>query len=390
MDRLNALFEKYKNNLCSPEELEELLVYFRDVHQEDPLKAQIDEYLYQEVADQAELEETTSEVYRRIQARINDRSKILPLKPWKWIAAASVLLFLSIGGYFLLHKPVSSPLVNNSYHNDIAPGSNKAILTLAGGRQIILSEAKNGKLAEQGNTAINKTADGEVVYSPSKALAAGINSEELNTITVPRGGQHLVVLADGTKAWLNSASSLKYPVSFIGKERKVALTGEAYFEVAHNAAQPFIVSSGGQTVEVLGTHFNINGYADDPAIKTTLLEGSVRIAKNGQTTILRPGQQSIVQATGNAITVNEADTELAVAWRSGLFMFDEDKLDDIMRKIARWYDVDVIFTDNRLKDKLTSGSVSRFGNVSQVLKKIEMTGGVHFTINGRIITVEPK
>lgn len=389
MDRLKALFRKYKNNQCSPEELEELLIYFHDSNNEDPLKAQIDEFLHLEVADQAELEETTGEVYRQIQIRINNRSKILKLKSWKWIAAASVLLFLSIGGYFLLHKPVATSLAGNAYHNDIAPGNNKAILTLAGGRKIVLSEAKKGKLAEQGNTTVNKSADGELVYTASKEQAVVEGLAEYNTITVPRGGEHLVVLADGTKAWINSASSLTYPVSFTGKERRVELSGEGYFEVAHNAAKPFIVSSTGQTVEVLGTHFDINAYADEPATKTTLLEGSVRIGKNGQSAILKPGQQSIVQATGNAIVVKEADTELVLDWRSGLFMFDEDKLDDIMRKIARWYDVEVIFTNNRLKYKRTSGSVSRFGNVSQVLKKIEMTGGVHFTINGRKITVEP-
>lgn len=335
-----------------------------------------------------ELTEESDAIYRLLMAgRETKPEKVKHLWP-RIAAAASIILCLSAGGYLLFHKQPRQQITQNQQH-DIAPGGNKAILTLSNGKQIILTGAENGKLAEQGSTAINKTADGQVVYHASET--GNPKSEiQYNTMSTPRGGQYHLTLADGTDVWLNAASSIKYPTAFAGNTRDVEITGEAYFEVAHNAAKPFQVSSNGQTVEVLGTHFNINAYSDETAIKTTLLEGSVKVVRNGQAAILKPGQQSIIQQAGHSILVKNMDTEQAIAWREGLFMFDEDNLDDIMRKISRWYDVQVVFTDNRLKNKLTSGSVSRFGNVSQVLRKIAMTGGVHFAVNGRTITVEPQ
>jgi ferric-dicitrate binding protein FerR (iron transport regulator) len=267
------------------------------------------------------------------------------------------------------------------------PGGNKAILTLANGRQITLTGARNGTLAVQGAVAINKTADGRIIYNSSNEATSGhAAATTYNTMTTPRGGQYQVVLPDGSKVLLNAASSLTYPTTFNGNERKVELTGEAYFEVAHNASKPFKVSSNGQTVEVLGTHFNINAYKDEPAIKTTLLEGKVKVTANtlNKVHFLEPGQQSVFNA--QTFAVNQVETEGVVAWTNGQFVFEDDNIQYIMRTVSRWYDVDVTY-NGTAPDDIFGGSVSRFNNISEVLKTLQLTGKVHFEIEGRKIIV---
>jgi transmembrane sensor len=309
------------------------------------------------------------------------------IRLWPRIAAAaSILLFLSFGTYFLLHKKNSVQPFVISRAKDIAPGGNKAILTLANGQKIILNSVGNGLLAEQGNSAINKTADGQVVYavSGSENTASEI---QYNLLTIPRGGEYqALVLPDGSKVWLNSASSLRYPIAFTGNERKVELTGEAYFEVAHNAAKPFRVTSNGQTVEVLGTHFNINAYDDEPAIKTTLLEGKVKVTAtaNNEVRILQPGQQSALNS--RLFDVTPVETDEAVAWKNGQFMFENDNIQYIMRSISRWYNVTVEYSGAIPGDSF-GGGISRFKNVSEVLNVLQLTGKVHFEMEGRKIIV---
>lgn len=330
-------------------------------------------------------------IWNRILEEIPAKDNVRRLKKWHSIAAASILIFLSFGTYLLLKpKTASQNIVNNQpFKNDIAPGTNKAILTLAGGRQVILTGAKNGTIAKQGLVAISKTGNGKIVYNaastPTNLQDASVNAGN-NTITTPRGGQYRVVLPDGSEVLLNAASSLTYPTAFIGNERKVELTGEAYFEVAHNAAKPFKVYSKGQVVEVLGTHFNINSYDDEPGIKTTLLEGKVKVtdAKKNQNRFLQPGQQSFLSI--DAFNVNTVDTEEAVAWKNGIFMFEGDDIQQIMRMISRWYDVDITYKGTAPVD-LFSGSVSRFSNVSEVLNLLHLTGKVKFSIEGRKIIV---
>lgn len=301
----------------------------------------------------------------------------------RWAAAAAILLFISIGAYFITyHKPVRQ-VVQNQIH-DIAPGSNKAVLTLANGTKIILNDAQNGKLANQGNTTISKKNGGEIIYDASKAHSAG-RSVQYNTMNTPRGGQYHLILADGTNVWLNAASSIKFPTAFTGNDRRVEITGEAYFEVAHNAAKPFRVTSSGQTVEVLGTHFNINAYADEPSVKTTLLEGKVKIrAANNQVRLLQKGQQAVLNPLEFKVTPIE--TEAAIAWKNGLFTFEDDDIQHIMRMISRWYNVDISYSGPPVDD-IFSGSISRFSNASEVLKTLQLTGKVHFKIQGRQIIV---
>jgi ferric-dicitrate binding protein FerR (iron transport regulator) len=290
-------------------------------------------------------------------------------------------LCLSLGGYFLFHH---QPKKQIARVHDIAPGGNKAILTLADGSMIDLRAAKNGKLAKQGDMVINKNADGQIVYANSENNASSQNTG-FNIATTPRGGQFQLVLADGTKVWLNAASSIKYPVVFNGNERKVELTGEAYFEVAHDKEKPFRVISNGQEVEVLGTHFNINAYHDEKSAKTTLLEGSVRISSEGKNKMLKPGEQAHFE--NGDILIADVDVNEVVAWKNGFFQFKDDNIRDIMRQLGRWYDVDIKYEGN-LPDREFSGTLSRNANLSQMLDILSFKK-IHFRIEGKTIIVTP-
>jgi transmembrane sensor len=302
------------------------------------------------------------------------------VKLWPRIAAAAaVLLFVVTGAYYALHK---APLLVSQQHisASIKPGFNKAILTLANGKKVVLNDAKIGRMAEDANSIVQKAREGELVYG---AKGNAIASTAFNTIETPRGGQYQVTLADGTKVWLNAASSITYPTAFTGSERRVKLKGEAYFEVAKNKQMPFRVQSTSQTVEVLGTHFNVSAYDDDPSDKTTLLEGSVRL--NNKVTI-KPGEQSIIR--GSDIKVNEVNTEDAIAWKNGKFKFEKENIKDLMRKVARWYDVQVFYEGEMTRQNF-SGSVSRYDDISKILGFLESTNTIHFKIEERRITVMP-
>lgn len=307
--------------------------------------------------------------------------------------AAAILLLLGIGitfKGFLYKKTTANRLV--LHRKDILPGTNKATLMLADGSKIVLDDARRGTIAHQANAEINKTQSGQLVYSAdgpdlTADQQADVNIIPTNMIATPRGGQYSVVLPDGTKVWLNAASSLKYPTAFPGTDRRVELTGEAYFEVVKNAAKPFFVKTASQTVEVLGTHFNINSYADEKTTKTTLLEGSVRVTGNtGQQGLkLKPGQQAA--ATGKEIRmVADPDIDEAMAWKEGKFMFRDADLQTIMRQLSRWYDVDVEY-QGEMVTRHYRGRVSRNVPVSQVFQILK-TSGVNFTINGRKIIVK--
>src|SRR5665213_1915814 len=260
-------------------------------------------------------------------------------------AAASILLCLGIGLYeYTLHKdhPATATVAKNKVL-DLPPGTNQATLTLANGQKIALTKSLSGKLAQQGNTTINMTSGGEITYTQKDAAQPQVTEVAYNTLTTKRKEQFPLVLADGTKVWLNSSSSITYPVTFNGKEKRVSITGEAYFEVVHNAAQPFRVAVSGQTVEDIGTEFNINAYDDEPVIKTTLINGSVRVTKGSHKAILKPGQAAITTLQQDNIQVKDADIEEAAAWKNGQTLFDDEDIQTIMRQVSRWYDVDVVY-----------------------------------------------
>lgn len=306
---------------------------------------------------------------------------------WSISAAAAILIITGVGLFYYPQKTISNHTANHIIKNDIVPGGNKAILTLASGKKISLTDADNGTLAEQAGVQITKTADGQLVYTILADPQLNSNAKDhYNTIETPNGGQYRVRLPDGSNVWLNAGSKLTYPSSFTArKNRRVDLIGEAYFEVARDKSHPFIVKTIQQEVEVLGTHFNINSYNDESAVKTTLLEGSVKVTGiNGTGKVLKPGQQS--DLTANNIKIKNIDTELAVAWKNNLFIFESDDIRYIMRMIARWYNVEVEYVGEIPDDKF-GGAVSRFENVSEVLKSLESTGRVKFKLEGRRILV---
>ena len=297
----------------------------------------------------------------------------------KWInyAAAAVLVAACTIGFLVL-KPKSEPqmvkLQPKTTIQDIAPGKNQAVLTLANGEVITLDDKANGILAKQAGVVITKNGDGLLQYQITADAEPAIN-----TISTPRGGQYQLILADGTKVWLNAASAITFPTKFNGLDRKVEIHGEAYFEVAKNAKKPFRVKSKNQIIEVLGTHFNVNTYEDEAADKTTLLEGSVSISKldkSGKTQfssskILKPGEQASLYSNGS-IKIAKADEEEAVAWKNGYFKFDKADIKTIMRQVSRWYNVDVEFKGEVSKD-LFVGKINRSENVSGVLRILELS-----------------
>jgi ferric-dicitrate binding protein FerR (iron transport regulator) len=311
------------------------------------------------------------------------------------MAAATLLLLLCAGEYLFVirHQPEKAAVITRAPVNDVAPGGNKAVLTLANGSRIVLDSAHNGMLARQGSAKILKLNSGKLVYH--LIPRAGSLNEPLsyNTITTPRGGQFQVTLPDGTNVWLNAASSLRYPTQFADRERTVQLTGEAYFEVAKNPRNPFIVdmpdyrNKDTMHIQVLGTNFNVNGYEDEGTIKTTLVQGSVKVVRRENSRLVLPGQQAQTDYSGGFRIIRHADIEEALAWKNGLFKYNSTNLQVIMRQIARWYDVQVVYA-GKAGDEFFSGSVPRTENASQILHMLAMTNTVRFNIEGKTIRVE--
>jgi len=304
---------------------------------------------------------------------------------WPQIAAA-VLIILFIGGAYFYVKDQQQ---NTLYVNTIKPGGNKATLILANGHSVVLDDAADGEIVIQPGIIIKKTVGGQLIYRTSNAVAAPLT---YNTIVTPKGGQYQVILPDETKVWLNAESSLRYPTLFADDERQVELSGEAYFEVAQDKKRPFSVLGKDQIVEVLGTHFNINSYTDESTTTTTLLEGAVKVSLLNQSEIssdnsklLTPGQQA--RLTTKGISINQVELDDVVAWKNGVFLFNDEPLEVIMRKIARWYDVDIVFHQDVDKSALYGGGISKYENVSKVLEKLELIGGIHFKIEERRIIV---
>jgi transmembrane sensor len=370
---LKDLLQRIRNGTATAEEKVFLENWYLQYREKDVAEYSLDDRL-----------EDADAIWAKLQPVV---AKSRHRKFWPRIAvAASILLFSFIGGYFLFHKQILSQIARNKIH-DIAPGSNKAVLTLANGKTIVLNGARNGKLAVQGYTAINKTADGKVVYNADQSASEKAANEVVyNTLTTPRGGQYYLVLADGTNVWLNAASSIVFPATFSGSDREVKITGEAYFEVAHNATKPFKVTANGQTVEVLGTHFNINAYRDEPNIKTTLFEGSIKINSGTGQAILKPGQQA--QISENRINVvSDTNMNEAIAWHKGLFEFHDADIQTVMRQLSRWYDVDVSY-DGKITDRRFSGKLYR--NITALtVADILSYKKIHFRIEGKRIIVEP-
>lgn len=322
-----------------------------------------------------------------------ENGRIVRMKYRKmWMVAASVIIILVAGvSYFFIKKNGNEGLKENivkshTLKNDIEPGGNKAILTLANGSTIILDSAQNGALSHQGNATVIKLGSGKLSYQ--KVKENNLGEVHFNTITTPVGGQYQLELEDGSKVWLNAASSMRFPTEFRGKERKVEITGEAYFEVKHDASKPFHVLVDGADVTVLGTHFNVNAYNDDGLMKTTLLQGSVKISKENKKVLITPGEQAQIENQSDKIEIEkEVDVEQVMAWKNGKFIFKDADITNIMKQLERWYDIKVSYNTNITKEQFV-GVISRNVNLSEILKMLEKTGAVKFEITGRNVIVK--
>lgn len=305
-------------------------------------------------------------------------------------AVASTILILFVGVFIYFNRAGFHRMAAGKHnrYDDIKPGGNKATLTLASGKKILLDDTGQGLLTAGEHLTIRQDAGGTLTYLSGAGSAAG--NIVYDTLTTPRGGTFGIVLADGSRIWLNAGTSLRFPEVFTGRERKLELLyGEAYFEVKHLEDAPFVVKTPNGLVEDLGTNFNISAYPYAAAEKTTLLEGSVRVSANRQNVTLKPGQEAAV-GTGLpvAIRVSACDPDDAVAWKNGLFLFNNMRLENIMDEIGRWYNVRVSYRDEAVKNEMFLGSISRFKNVSEVLEMLEKTGNIHFELKDNTIRVQ--
>ena len=297
-----------------------------------------------------------------------------------WTAAAAILLFLAAGITLYQNHKSSTPPAPSIAKHDILPGHNGAVLTLSNGKQIVLDSAGNGILTSDSHIKVIKK-DGQLSYE-------GNTAEVLyNTVSTPKGRQWKLTLSDGTKVWLNAASSIHYPINFIGNKRMIEITGEAYLEVAAGASAPFIVKTPTQEIRVLGTRFNVNTYTDEPILRTTLLEGSIKVATAGKTILLHPGEQVASNTTTGDLSTTQPDVSDVIAWINGRFKFDHSDIKTVMRQIARWYDVEVEYRGS-LPDYQFAGGTFRNNNLSEVLQVLELSG-LHFKLeNNKIIVMQ--
>lgn len=368
----DKLLEKHRKGECTPQEMDFIESWYLQYQKDaEPLS-------------QAELEHEVAQMTENMVPRVSFETHQpsvfqrlrLPLG-----IAASILIVFSIGYLLLFNRHQEQETAKHTV--SISPGRQAASLTLANGKKIFLSDQQSGKVAQEAGVSISKTSSGELVY---EIIGAKNQPNGFNTLATSNGETYRVKLPDGSMVWLNAASSLKYPVSFQNsKNREVQLSGEAYFEISKDREHPFIVKSKGQQVEVLGTHFNINAYHEEPSILTTLLEGSVRLTSaHGTAKVLKPGQQAAL--TNHQLKILPADTRSVTAWKDGYFRFKNESLPSIMRKIARWYNVEVVF-EKGLPEDTYSGAVARHDDISRVLEIMEGSNNIHFTIKERRIIV---
>ncbi|WP_209137446.1 MULTISPECIES: FecR family protein [Niastella] len=399
MSRLDTLIERFRNKTISDEEHAELLsLLSREEHARTARK------FFREIMDSQSGTEPifsareSQQLYTSIQQTIQSKEETQPVRMfpiWKWAGVAAAACVLFVTSYWLMQprepKAITTVAETKQVLPDLQPGNkNKAILVLADNKQIVLDSTNAGLLSLQGNSRVRKEENGQIIYE-SGDLSGKPVAHVYNELYIPNGGEYSLVLADGSKVWLNSASRIKFPVTFTGNTREVEINGEAYFEIAKDKTKPFKVHFNSSTVEVLGTHFNINSYDDENRQAVTLLEGSVKVA-NGEsvyartsedkTVILKPGEQATLfrkSQTAHPISVQPVDVEQAVAWKNGYFMFVDEDIKSIMRKLARWYDFTPVYQGN-VDEEQFGGMISRFRNISDVLMMFESTGTIHFKI----------
>jgi len=380
-EHYEQLLQKYLDGQCSMAETEELYAWLQSSSSHRSLLTTMQREFEQAMNNRHEI---PAELSDRIEKRLLEeitRNKIVKINRWRWVAAAAAIILLIGGIYFLrtTTSPEITPIALNTT-TDVAPGTNKAILTLANGDVVTLDSAGN-KVITQGKTVVRQK-NGQLQYAAQNSGEAVV----YNTLTVPRGGQFNIVLPDGSHVWLNAASSLKYPTAFNGTQRKVEIQGQGYFEVAKNTKQPFLVKVNNMEVQVLGTSFDIMAYNDEKSVNTTLVEGAVNVHLGNITQRLLPGQQAVLNPVTGSITVHPADVEQVIAWKTGFFEFDNAPLSDIMRQLSRWYDIDINY--NQVNDsRLFGGRISRSLPLSDILHMLE-ANGPKFLLSGRKLIVK--
>jgi transmembrane sensor len=386
---ISILIEKYKNGKLTDEESAFLNAWYNKYAAETSSSF-----------DPEHLDENLDQLWKSVEGNLVangfSKERLMPVKVSLWpriAVAASLFVALGTALYFFNSKDPKIQSTGQVVSEEIQPGSNKAFLTLADGSRISLNDAANGQLASQAGITVTKAGNGQLIYTIADQQSP-TSGNEFNTIETPRGGQYQINLPDGTRVWLNAETKLKFPVTFANRnERKVDLIGEAYFEVSKLKKQgtrmPFIVASRGQEVEVLGTHFNVNAYSDEVDMKTTLLEGAVRVSRlvNPQSARLMPGQQAILSPT--SLSLKNVDTEQAVAWKNGQFMFSNVPLKQVMKEVSRWYNVEVEYSGD-FSAVVIGGSVSKFANIQEVLDVLGLAAEINFRIAGKKVIVSPK
>lgn len=367
---IEALILKYDQGLCDEREKGLLETWYAEWNMDKLV----------DIADEA-FQEDLSLIRHKTLAAIHPAPKAVVI--WPKIAAVAAIAIVIGTGWFYFKKPVVDQSQQQASTTDVAPGSIGATLTLANGKKIKLGVSNSGELANEAGVTITKTAQGELIYEVSNPIDEA--SDKINTLSTTNGETYRVRLPDKTEVWLNAASQLKYPASFTNDtERRVELQGEAYFQVTKDKNHPFIVSTNQQQIKVLGTHFNVRGYANEP-IKTTLVEGSVQVSNPMSAKVLKPGQQSTLFANGNFV-VGPSDMVLDLAWKNNEFMFESESIENVMKMVERWYNVEVVYVGKISAEKF-GGGVSRFDKVSKVLELLERTGAVKFKIEDRKIFV---
>lgn len=386
-ESIAKLYQKYLDNNCTSEELDELLDAFGADANEPVMRQLIAESIAaQSVDNDLRPMQIADRVESRLFAEINRKAVKSPVKIsrlWPRLAGIAAIGLIVLGVYFYEFKGSAILHKESLTTNDIAPGKVGATLTLANGRRIMLGDAAKGEIASEAGIAISKTGDGQIAYEAGSGEG---DPGKSNTLSTAKGETYSVTLPDQSKVWLNSASSLTYSATLLTKGiRRVRLTGEAYFEISKDKAHPFIVDSEGQEVEVLGTHFNVNAYSDEPGVSTTLLEGSVKVSAGNNQLVIKPGFRAITRGSG--ITVTKANIETTTDWKDGDFNLDGLEFKSAMRKIARWYDVEVSY-DDAVSDNIVSGGwISRDTKLSTILEVIERSGLVRFRLEGRKLYV---
>jgi ferric-dicitrate binding protein FerR (iron transport regulator) len=390
--RFEHLLAQFKNDCLSGEELEE----FRQLVGSGAYDGQLEGEILRTLQEKMSHPEWTKDKEQALLDHLHEKLAFTaPVNKGRfrrmvWLRAAAAIFVVCLSGsalyYHLQHTgkgqdgaTITRPPIA------IIPGGNKATLTLAGGRIIVLDSTHGGEIGRQGGTQVIKLDSGSIAYHETQETGGSV---QYNTITTPRGGQYQVILPDGTHVWLNSASSLYFPTSFRGPQRSVTLSGEGYFEVAKNRQMPFVVKVGEMEINVLGTRFNVMAYDDEESIQTTLVQGSIKVNAAQQDILVPPGQQAVLPHNTGRLHIAPANVDETIAWTKGRFFFEDRPIASIMRQVARWYDVDIVYKDS-IPGVALSGMVSRRADAEGLLKILEATKRVRFTTSGRQITVMP-